>query len=120
VASHTPRFPILATKLAEQRSERGYSQGSSPISRLSVSSVLLAVCPVLLLVGIRGGDFSLLRLLKPCGLLCSPMAKVDQREVRRISVQRGWVNKLPLQSWAAQDTTSGRLRPLAPCGQPCT
>jgi hypothetical protein len=29
------------------------------------------------------------------------------------------VNKLPLQSWAALDTRSGRLRPLAPFGQPC-
>jgi hypothetical protein len=34
VASHTPRFPISATKLAEQHSERGYSEASSPISRL--------------------------------------------------------------------------------------
>jgi len=64
VATHTPRFPISATKLAQQRSERVYSEASSPISRLAVSSVLLAVCPVVLLVGIRGGDFSLLRLLR--------------------------------------------------------
>jgi hypothetical protein len=79
VASHTPRFPISATKLAEQRSERSYSQGSSPISRLSVSSVLLAVCPVLLLVGIRGGEFSLLRLLRLSACWC--LHRAARREV---------------------------------------
>src|SRR5215207_7455377 len=37
-------------------------------------------------------------------------------ELRRMHLLRGWVNKLPLQRWAAQDTRSGRLRPLAPRG----
>ncbi len=31
---YTARFPMSAKKLAEQRSERGYSEASSPISRV--------------------------------------------------------------------------------------
>jgi hypothetical protein len=34
VAGHPRFFPMAATKLAEQRSERCYSQTSSPISRV--------------------------------------------------------------------------------------
>jgi hypothetical protein len=60
LATHTPLFPISATKLAEQRSERGYLETSRAPFAGSVSSVLLALCPVLLLVvRMRGGAFSL-------------------------------------------------------------
>jgi hypothetical protein len=45
----------------------------------SVSSVLLAVCPVLLLVGIRGGEFSLLRLLRLSACWC--LHRAARREV---------------------------------------
>jgi hypothetical protein len=43
---------------SQQRSENGYSETSSPVSRLG-SSPFGTVCPVLLLVRMRGDDFSL-------------------------------------------------------------
>src|SRR5918995_6899836 len=85
-------------------------EARSSAPRLGHRAVLLALCSVLLLlvlllVRIRGGDFSLRRLLrlfagwirtptrkksyghprnpKRCALPCSPMAKVELGEVRR-------------------------------------
>src|SRR5215211_5395034 len=100
---YTPRFPMWVTKLAA-----ALRKGATPrlLARFPGSVAdLLALCPVLLLVGMRRGDFSACegfgeflrvgrlhrpaktlrfhrRSLKPCGLLCSPMAKVELHATR--------------------------------------